>query len=82
MLLLFIQNSLFFLFCLKLMEKLKNEQSTATRYREYVERILAVIMERNPEILEIRSTSTTSQNSAMAAAKISSNKSAVTFSKY
>lgn len=57
------------------MDKLKNEQLSCQRYREYVERILAAIMERNPEILEIRQmTSGTT--------KISNNKSSVSFSKY
>ena len=58
------------------MDKLKNEQTSCKLYKEYIERILAAIMERNPEILEIRQTSSSSGGSA----KISNNKGAVSFS--
>jgi hypothetical protein len=58
------------------MDKLKNEQTSNLRLREYIERILATIMERNPEILEIRPVSVGGST------RISNSKSCVAFSKY
>jgi hypothetical protein len=59
------------------MDKLNNEQRVCNRYRDYIDRILSAIMERNPEILEIRSTTSASGGGS---AKITNNKGAVSFS--
>lgn len=61
----------------ELMDKLNNEQKACNRYRDYIDRILSAIMERNPEILEIRTSTIASGGGS---AKISNNKAAVSFS--
>lgn len=50
----------------ELMDKLKTEQTNNQNLRSYIERILPAIMEKSPEILEVKMVTSVSHNSALA----------------